>query len=102
MKADRYQVAKNIANIIREHPEKVGQLEKLQAITVHLTSDDGIRVRCELYRNHIVRFRIFGTRSNMTVTGNPLTRDLTRKPYKERPWYVAETIGSASDILRLI
>lgn len=76
-----------IANVVVRHEDKHKQLEKMQEICIHLTSDDGICIKAELYKNNVCRFLIQGTRCNMTITYNTLTWDLTRKPRGEKPWH---------------
>lgn len=97
-----HQIAKNIARLIRDKPEKVRQLERARDITVHLTGDDYVYITCELYRDGIARYLIRGTRSGMTVTANVKTRELCRKPRNEKPWIDAETSMWAGEILREI
>ena len=101
-KANEKQIIKNIANIIKGNEKKIEQLDKVQSICVHCTSDDHIRIRCELYYNNIVRYLIEGTRCNMTITANTLTKEIVRKPRNEKAWYVAETDCWAGDILALV
>ena len=102
MRANREQVIKNIARIIKGNDKKIEQLQKVQSISIHCTSDDHIRIRCELYRNHIARYLIEGTRSGMTITANVITNEIARKPRGEKAWYEAETDCWAGDILKLV
>ena len=99
MRANTEQVIKNIARIIRNNEKKIEQLEKVQGITMNCTSDDHIRIKCEMYQNNIVRYLIEGTMSGMTITANTLTNEITRKHRNEKAWYEAEVDCWASDIL---
>lgn len=101
-RADRNQIIKNIARIIRNKDKKIEQLNKVQSISINCTSDDHIRIKCELYHNNIVRYLIEGTMSGMTVTANTLTNEIVRKPRNEKAWYTAEVDCWASDILTLV
>ena len=96
------QIARNIARLIYDRPEKIRQLETVQSITAHLTSDDYVYITCELYRDGIARYLIRGTRSSMTITARVLSREACRKPRNERPWMDAETSMWAGDILRKV
>ena len=89
-----------IANVIKRHDKKRIQLEIVRDICVHLTSDDGIWITAELYNNNICRFLIKGTRSNMTITYNTKTWELTRKPRNEKPFYTTWLSSSVYDIIR--
>ena len=102
MRANREQVIKNIARIIRNNDKKIEQLQKVQGISINCTSDDHIRIKCELYQNNIARYLIEGTRSGMTITANTLTNELTRKHRNEKAWYEAEIECWAEDILKLV
>lgn len=99
MKANEKQIITNIANIIRGKQNKIDQLVKVHSITLHCTSDDYIRVTCELYYNNIVRYLISGTRSSMTITANTLTGEIVRKPRNIKPWTVSEVGTYAGYIL---
>lgn len=101
-RANKNQVIKNIARIIRNNEKKIEQLDKVQSISVHCTSDDHIRIKCEMYHNNIVRYLIEGTMSGMTITANTLTNQIVRKPRNEKAWYEAEADCWASDILSLV
>lgn len=101
-RANESQVIKNIARILRNNAKKVEQLDKVQSISVHCTSDDHIRIKCEMYYNNIVRYLIEGTMSGMTITANALTNQIVRKPRNEKAWYEAEVDCWASDILALV
>lgn len=100
-RADEKQIAKNIARILRCNTNKIEQLDKVQSISIHCTSDDHIRVKCELYHGNIVRYLIEGTRAGMTIAANTLTNEIVRKPRNEKAWYEAEVDCWASDILAL-
>lgn len=91
-----------IANICKRHSVKKTQLEAVQKITSHLTSDDGVLVEMELYDGNICRFLIKGTRSSVTITYNMLTWDLARKPINAKPWYTNWMHTHASDILERV
>ena len=80
------QVEKNIARILAGNTEKIKQLEKVEDISFHLTSDDGVDITCELYDNNIVRYLIKGTRCGMTITANTLTNEIMRKPRCIKPY----------------
>lgn len=101
MNATREQIDRNIAVILKHNPEKVAQLEKVGEITCHLTSDSGCLITAELFRNHIVRYIVNGTRCRATLTVNTDTMKLTRKPRNEKPWYDAWVYSDVYDILRL-
>lgn len=101
-KANPRAVARNIARILRENPRKVEELSRVRDITVHLTSDDGLRVTVELYRDHVVRFLIRGTRSGMTLTADVMTCILTRKRRNEKPWLSDDVVTCAGDIFRAL
>lgn len=88
-----------IAQVIKRHDRKREQLERVQDICIHLTSDDGIMIDCELYSDNICRFLITGTRCSMTITYNTLTWELTRKPRGKRPWHTDWIHANAGDIL---
>lgn len=90
MRANTEQVIKNIVRIISNNDKKIEQLEKVQSITMNCTSDDHIRIKCELYKNNIARYLIEGTMSGMTITANTLTNEITRKHRNEKAWYEAE------------
>ena len=79
------QIEMNIANIIAMEPEKYRQLEKVQGISVHLTSDDGIDITLKMYAGSIVRYLIEGTRSKMTITYNTKEKKIVRKPRGQEP-----------------
>lgn len=100
--ANREQIIKNIARIIKGNQKKIEQLNKVQSISINCTSDDHIRIKCELYMNNVVRYLIEGTRSGMTITANTLTNEIVRKHRNEDPWYEAETDCWASDILKKV
>ena len=102
LRADECQINKNIARIIKNNPKKIEQLNKVQDISIHCTSDDHIRIKCELYRNKIARYIITGTRSGMIITANIITGEIVRKPRSEKPWAEAETQTWVSDILKLV
>lgn len=51
---------------------------------------------------NIARYLIEGTRCNMTITANTLTREIVRKPRNAKPFFVAETDCWAGDILRAV
>ena len=91
-----------IANVVRNNKEKMMQLEKVQDICIHLTSDDGILVYAEMYDGNIVRFLIRGTRCGMTITYNTITGELVRKPKGKKPWYTVWEQMNVSDIFRRI
>ena len=101
-RANEKQIIKNIARIIRNKENKIEQLDKVQSISIHCTSDDHIRIKCELYHGNIVRYLIEGTRSGMTITADALTNEIVRKPRNEKAWYEAEVDCWASDILALV
>lgn len=101
-KANREQVIKNIARIIKGNEKKIKQLNAVQNICIHCTSDDYITIKCELYHGNIVRYLITGTRSSMTITANTLTNEIVRKPRNEKAWYEAETSCWAGEILKLV
>lgn len=88
--ANEKQIIKNIANILKDNPDKIRQLEAVQGISMTCTSDDHIWINCELYQNHIVRYLITGTRSSMTITVNASTHEICRKKRNEIPWAVGE------------
>lgn len=96
------QVERNIANIIVANEKKAAELEKVQDITLHCTSDDGIKVTAELYSGDIARYLIEGTRAKMTITVHAKTRELTRKPRNEKPWSSVEFRTYCSDIKRIV
>lgn len=102
MKLNEKQAVKHIAWIIHDKPEKMRQLETVQDISIHLTSDDSISIKCELYAGNIVRYLITGTRSQMTITADTITRQIIRKPRNIKPAFEAETYGTiwCSDILK--
>ena len=99
---NRKQVETNIANIIRGNRKKIEQLEMVKEISSHLTSDDGIRIICELYTGNIARYLITGTRCSMTVTANTITGEIIRKPRGTKPWYSDWVTTNATDILRKV
>ena len=87
MAKSKTQIENLIANIINRHEDKRKQLETIQSICIHLTSDDGITIEAELYDNNICRFLIKGTRCSMTITYDTLTWELCRKPKNTKPWH---------------
>lgn len=91
-----------IAQICKRHEVKKAQLEMVQEISIHLTSDDGISIEVELYDNNICRFLITGTRSSMTITYNTLTWELCRKPRNAKPWYTNWMHTNAIEILKQV
>lgn len=102
IKANTNQVIKNIVRIIKGNEAKIKQLEAVQSISITCTSDDHIRITCELYLNNIVRYLIEGTRSKVTITANALTNEITRKKRNEKPWGVCEVECWAEDILKQV
>ena len=92
------QIMQNIAVLIWDKPKKLEQLQKVGEITFTCTSDDYIYITAELYHNNLVRYLITGTRSCMTVTADPITRQILRKPRNLKPWAVTKTECWASDI----
>lgn len=102
MRANENQVIKNLAVICKSNPAKADQLRKVGAITMHLTSDDHINVKVELYRNHIVRYLIEGTRCNMTCTLCMDTMEIVRKPRGEKPWADGDCDFWVCDVLKLL
>ena len=102
VKANRGQIIRNIANIIKNDSKKIKQLEAVQSISVNCTSDDHINIKCELYYSGIVRYLIEGTRSGMTVAAIAATGEIVRKKRGEKPWCECETDCWASDILEIV
>lgn len=100
MKVNTNQIVKNIANAIKNNPNKIEQLEKVKDITLHYTSDNNCRIVIEMYNNNIVRYIVNGTKSQTIVTYNTATKQIVRKPYKEIPWYTDFINCSINDILR--
>ena len=96
------QIMQNIAVLIWDKPKKLEQLQKVGEITFTCTSDDYIYITAELYCNNLVRYLITGTRSNMTITANPITRQIIRKPRNLKPYMVAETECWVRDIQIII
>lgn len=96
------QVEKNIARILTGNTEKIRQLEKIEDISCHLTSDDGIDITCELYDNNIVRYLIKGTRCGMTITANALTNEIMRKPNGIKPYRTEHITSNVCYILARI
>lgn len=95
------QIIRNIAVLIWDKPDKLAQLEKVQDISIHLTSDDGLRIMCEVYAGNVVRYLVQGTRSGMTITANSITREMMRKPRNSKPVYRKETYCIfAGDIMK--
>ena len=92
------QIARNIANICFNNPEKEEQLEKVQDICFHLTSDDGISVETEIYADGIVRYLITGTRCNMTITAKEPEHKVIRKPRGISPAFISWDHMHVSDI----
>lgn len=95
------QIENLIAQVIKRHDSKRKQLEKMQSICTHLTSDDGISIDAELYSGNICRFLITGTRCNMTITYNTITWELTRKPRNASPFHKAWMQSNITNILRI-
>lgn len=102
MVANRKQIIKNIANIIRRHPNKMDQLERVKSITVCMTSDDHINIVCEMYSENITRYLITGTRANMTITYKSDTDQIVRKPRGLEPWMVAKTDCYVCEIMEIV
>lgn len=100
-RADARQVARNIAVFLKHNPEKIAQLEKVQAITIWLTSDDWCEITCEMYEDGIERYLIRGTRSTMTITVKEPEHLLVRKPRGARPWYTDTVECWIHDIIRI-
>lgn len=100
MRANREQILRNIALILKHNPQKVAQLEKVGDITVHMTSDDHVNIDIELYDNNIVRYLIEGTRSGCTMTVDMKTMKVIRKPRNLRPWVTAWTDMQVYEIVR--
>lgn len=91
----------NIGNVISDirNARKMEQFLTLQDICFTMTSDDFIEVKCELYDNNVVRYLIYGTRCNMTLTYNALTQKTVRKSRKARPWHTEEFKCRCDEIL---
>lgn len=100
MKVNTNQIVKNIANAIKNNPNKIEQLEKVKDITLHYTSDSNCRIVIEMYNNNIVRYIVNGTKAQTIITYNTTTKQLVRKPYKQNPWYTDFINCSVNDILR--
>lgn len=101
IKASPEAIARNIAVILKHNPEKVAQVEKAQAITIWLTSDDWCTIDCEMYDDGIERYIIRGTRATVTVTAKEPEHLLTRKPRGARPWYEERVECWMHDILSI-
>lgn len=96
------QILRNIAVLIWDKPKKLEQLQKVGEITFTCTSDDYIYITAELYHNNLVRYLITGTRSCMTVTADPITRQIIRKPRNLKPLASATTECWVADIQTII
>lgn len=93
---DRY-----IARMLVLYPQKYNQLDKIQTMCFHYTSDDIIKIGCELYEGNIIRYVIKGTRCNMTLAYNVKTLELARKPRGKAPWVYTEEQSNCGVILKL-
>lgn len=80
--------------------DKIMQLDKIQDISFHMTSDDVVNVTVELFNNNVIRYLITGTRCNMTLCFNSLSFALCRKPRGEVAWFTNSFTCHAGDILR--
>lgn len=80
--------------------KKLADLDKMQGICLHLTSDDAMDVTVEMFNNNIIRYLIKGTRCNMTLCFNSMTFEICRKPRGENPWFSNSFSCYAGDILR--
>lgn len=96
------QIIKNIAYHIKGKEDKIRQLKAVQSISMTCTSDDHIKVDCEMYNDGIVRYLIEGTRSGMTITVNTRTNEIVRKPRNAKPWYGCQISCWCYDILKLL
>ena len=86
MRTNEKQIIKNIATIIYDKPEKINQLKKVGDICLALTSDYGVSVTVEVYKDY-ERYLINGTRCNMTITAKSYTHEMTRKHKNDKPIY---------------
>ena len=84
-------VLSRLASVLFENPQKLETFKKLRDRCVALTSDDGISVTLEIYRDpdfHLgeyYRFVVDGTRSSFSVTFDT-TNKVFRKPANSKPF----------------
>lgn len=90
---------KPLKRLLELYPQKMEQFQKAYDRTFALTSSDSCDVTVEVYNNNIARYIVEGTRSKFSICFNPISMQLSRKPYKEKPWFYFSKNMNFSNIL---
>jgi len=87
--------------LLEMNETKKNQFMKVYDITMNYTSDTGCTITQECYPNEtLIRIIIEGVKSKFTITFNPITMELGRKPRNVKPYFTKEETGYMSDILQ--